>query len=114
MKKLTYLLLVLVTICFSGCNERNKYINCTLEEKENQSCNFNLNPVCWDNWETYWNACVACASNDINSYKIWECPICDDSKWTCAIWNVWENDVNIDVDAPNREVYIEIPAPNFE
>ena len=115
MKMLIYvLLLTFILISFSGCKREYKYVACTLEEKENQSCNYNLDPVCGDNWQTYWNACVACASNDIDNYKIWECPICDEIKWTCAIWNIWEDDPNIDIDINNQEVHIDIPTPNFD
>lgn len=90
MKKLIYVFLIaFVTISFSGC-DRNKSITCTDEEKENIYCNYNFDPVCGDDGETYWNACVACASNKINTYKIGECKICDDETGICSLWDIWD------------------------
>lgn len=120
MKKLVYILPIMFSIViFSGCHkqEANKSFTCTPWEKENQFCNYDLNPVCWDDWETYWNACIACSSNNIDSYKMWECQICDDEKWVCSIWDMWEDDFNYDMDISNQdiqEVYIDVPTPNFQ
>ena len=118
MKKVIYVFLIaFITICFSGCNRNkwDKYITCTSEEKENIFCNYNLDPVCWDNWLTYWNACVACSSNNINSYKLWECKICDE-RGVCSLWDFQEDDFYEEWEINNlgpKEIFIEVPTPNF-
>ena len=117
MKKLIYvILMVFVAIFFSGCdkNEWNKFISCTPEEKENIFCNYDLNPVCGDDWETYWNACIACISNNIDSYKMWECKICDDETGICSFWDIWENNFSIEweiSDQEVKEIFVEVPTP---
>ena len=43
-------------------------------------------PVCGDNGVTYGNACSACASQEIDSYKNGECELdCDEDDETCGI-----------------------------
>ena len=57
MKKITYVFLIaFMIVCFSGCNRNkwNKTITCTAEEKENIYCNYNFDPVCGDDGQTYW------------------------------------------------------------
>lgn len=51
----------------------NDTFECTEEEKNAEVCNLDYTPVCGDDWITYWNACAACASKQISSYKEWEC-----------------------------------------
>ena len=119
MKKLIYVvLMIFVAICFSGCNRNklDKSIPCTSEEKENTFCNYYLDPVCWDDWVTYWNACIACASNNINSYKLWECKICDDETGICSLWDFQEDNFYDEWENYNqepKEIFIEVPTPNF-
>ena len=69
-------------------------------------------PVCWDDWVTYWNSCMACASKNIDAYRDWECPVCDDETGLCSLWDVWDDEWDIS-DQEIKEVYIEIPTPNF-
>ena len=119
MKKLVYILPIVFSILiFAGCQkqEANKTFTCTPEEKENQFCNYDLNPVCWDDWETYWNACIACSSNNIDTYKMWECQFCDDENWVCSIWNIGENYETEDWEYWKKEVQeitISVPTPDF-
>lgn len=118
MKRLTYLLLiVIITFCFSGCkrNNENEYIFCSPENKENKFCNYDLNPVCWDNWQTYWNSCVACI-NQVNSYKLWECKICDEETGICSLWDFQKDDFYEEWEIDNlepKEIFIGVPTPNF-
>ena len=119
MKKITYVFLIaFMIVCFSGCNKNkwNKTITCTAEEKENIYCNYNFDPVCGDDGQTYWNACVACASNNISSYKVWECQICDDETGICSLWDTVEysHDEWEYPDQEIKEVFLDIPTPNFD
>jgi len=94
MKKLWLVCILAIELVFlSGCKNDNIqsgnlewYINCTAEEKAADACNMIYSPVCWDDWETYWNSCVACSSQKINSYKMWECG-CESESWICGIWD---------------------------
>ena len=120
MKKLIYVLLVVfIAISFTGCkrNKRDKDIICKPAEKENTFCNYNLDPVCWDDGQTYWNACIACASNNIDSYRMWECRICDDETGICNFWDAWdEEEFSDEIEITNqevKEVFIEVPTPKF-
>lgn len=114
MKKLIYVLaIVLILPLFAGCKRTNPqtknnewYINCTSEEKAADVCTMIYSPVCGDDWETYWNSCVACSSQKINSYKMWECN-CESEDWICNT----EISENIENEIP--ETIIEVPLPNF-
>lgn len=124
MKKLVYILPVFlfVLVC-AGCKKDSSqnlvlewFTECTTDEKENTFCNYIYEPVCWDDWQTYWNVCVACSSNNINSYKVWECD-CDKEDWICSIsdemWNevIEEWEISEQEDIP--EIFIDVPLPNF-
>lgn len=116
MKKIIYLLLIMLVLpLFSGCEKNtnntwlsDSFIECTKEEKENKNCNDVYTPVCGDDWQTYWNACSACSSEKINSYKEWACE-CDEEVWVCStvFMDDWQES------AKYKETIIEVPSPNF-
>ena len=136
MKKLIYILPIALTLLFfAGCKRngiqtwnQEWYINCTAEEKWAEACNMVYLPVCWDDWETYWNSCVACSSQKINTYKMWECN-CNTENWICSIgngeniednWNdnlqdenLWEGENSEDLTIEIPETIIEVPVTNF-
>lgn len=90
MKRLLFVLpmLALVTVLFAGCtkNQDTNYITCTEEQKTAEGCTLEYFPVCGDNGVTYGNACSACASQEIDSYKNGECELdCDEDDETCGI-----------------------------
>ncbi len=46
---------------------------CTPEQKEATMCTMEYMPVCGDDWVTYGNKCVACATEEVTSYIPGEC-----------------------------------------
>ncbi len=48
-------------------------IICTSEQKSADICTMIYEPVCGSDSRTYWNSCVACQSETVESYTIWEC-----------------------------------------
>ena len=48
-------------------------IYCTPEQKNAENCNMIYYPVCGSDSRTYWNSCVACQSETVESYTHWEC-----------------------------------------
>lgn len=58
----------------SNIEEENDEISyCTSEQKNVEICTMEYNPVCWSDFRTYGNSCVACQSETVNSYTQWEC-----------------------------------------
>ena len=92
----------------------------TIEQINAQACNLILNPVCGDDWVTYDNECLACASNEIDWYVLWPCnPSCDDEGELCSI-NLTENENNLNPEglientSPTQEVWLELIVVNPE
>ena len=146
MKKIFYVLpVVLFVLVFAGCKRNNQvqpwnninweFVTCTVEEKAAENCNMVYYPVCWDDGETYWNACVACSSQKIDSYKMWECD-CNEEGWICSVSSdnfnneqIYEaddemyeiNDMEYSTDEElelleqdsTPELIIDVPVPNF-
>lgn len=52
--------------------EENEKIFCTEEQKAAEICTMEYMPVCWSDWQTYWNKCGAC-SQWLDYYTNWEC-----------------------------------------
>ena len=57
----------------SESEENTGSIACTPEEKVAENCNMIYQPVCGSDSRTYGNSCVACQSETVESYTIWEC-----------------------------------------
>ena len=134
MKKLIYILPVVCTVLvFTGCKRNNQvqpwnnvnweFVACTTEEKAAETCNMVYSPVCWDDGETYWNICVACSSQKINSYKMWECN-CNAENWICSmIDGGLQNEINNESESFGQEenleqeeipeIVVDVPVPNF-
>jgi hypothetical protein len=86
MKRLLFVLpvLALFTVLFAGCSKDSEYIQCTEEQKSAEGCTLEYFPVCGDNGVTYGNACSACASQNVESYKLGECEaVCDEGAEVC-------------------------------
>ena len=86
MKRLLFVLpmLVLVTVLFAGCSKDSEYIQCTEEQKSAEVCTLEYFPVCGNDGLTYGNACSACASQNVESYKLGECEaVCDEGAEVC-------------------------------
>lgn len=86
MKRLLFVLpmLALVTVLFAGCSKDSEYIQCTEEQKSAEVCTLEYFPVCGNDGLTYGNACSACASQNVESYKLGECEaVCDEGAEVC-------------------------------
>ena len=57
----------------SEIEEMNKTIACTPEERSAEFCTMQYEPVCGSDFRTYWNSCLACQSETVESYTKWEC-----------------------------------------
>ena len=61
------------TYTFWECETDSKFIICTPEQKNADICTMQYEPVCGSDSRTYWNSCVACQSETVESYTMWEC-----------------------------------------
>lgn len=61
------------TYTFWQCENDSGIIYCTANQKSAENCNMIYDSVCWNDWKTYWNGCVACQSETVESYIMWEC-----------------------------------------
>ena len=61
------------TYTFWECETDSKFIICTPEQKNADICTMQYEPVCGSDSRTYWNSCVACQSETVESYTQWEC-----------------------------------------
>ena len=57
----------------SESDENNESIACSSEEKNADICTMQYEPVCGSDFRTYGNSCVACQSETVESYTMWEC-----------------------------------------
>ena len=55
--------------------ELDEPIACTPEQKNADFCTMQYEPVCGSDSRTYGNSCVACQSDTVESYTMWECEI---------------------------------------
>ena len=84
------------TYTFWKC-EDNSEIECTPKEKAAENCNMVYQPVCGSDSRTYGNSCVACQSETVESYTMWECKnsaftIEWDSKYLAEVMDILERD----------------------
>lgn len=57
----------------SESDENNESVACTPEQKNADVCTMQYEPVCGSDSRTYGNSCVACQSETVESYTMWEC-----------------------------------------
>lgn len=86
-------------------------------------CNDTYEPVCWKDWKTYSNECIATKINEVLIDHKWECKevkgIIDENTWS-GIWesNLWEVD-NENVSTwttekeKEKEIIIEKPSKEY-
>ena len=83
--------------------ENKELIACTPEQKSADICTMQYEPVCWSDSRTYWNSCVACQSETVESYTQWECESSAftvewDSNYLQQVMNIIENDWAVNCD----------------
>ena len=83
--------------------ENKELIACTPEQKSADICTMQYEPVCWSDSRTYWNSCVACQSETVESYTQWECESSAfvvewDSDYLQQVMNILENDWAVSCD----------------
>ena len=61
------------TFTFGQCENDSEVKYCTAFQKSADFCTMIYAPVCGNDWKTYWNDCVACQSETVESYTQWEC-----------------------------------------
>lgn len=61
------------TFTFGQCENDSGVRYCTAFQKSADVCTMIYSPVCGNDWKTYWNDCVACQSETVESYTMWEC-----------------------------------------
>lgn len=61
------------TFTFGQCENNSGVKYCTAYQKSADFCTMIYAPVCGNDWKTYWNDCVACQSETVESYTMWEC-----------------------------------------
>ncbi len=61
------------TFTFWQCENDSGIKYCTAFQKSADVCTMIYSPVCGSDWKTYWNSCVACQSETVESYTQWEC-----------------------------------------
>ena len=61
------------TFTFGQCENDSGIKYCTAFQKSADVCTMIYAPVCGNDWKTYWNDCVACQSETVESYTMWEC-----------------------------------------
>ncbi len=80
--------------------EFNEPITCSPEEKNAEICTMQYEPVCGSDSRTYWNSCVACQSETVESYTKWECESSAfvvewDSKYLREVKEILEKDWSV-------------------
>lgn len=61
------------TFTFWQCENISEVNYCTAFQRSADVCTMQYDPVCGSDSRTYWNSCVACQSETVGSYTMWEC-----------------------------------------
>ena len=61
------------TFTFGQCENDSEVKYCTAFQKNADICTMQYEPVCGSDFRTYGNSCVACQSETVESYTMWEC-----------------------------------------
>ena len=73
------------TFTFGQCENDSGVKYCTAFQKSADICTLIYAPVCGNDGKTYWNDCVACQSETVESYTRWEC-------WSSAFTVEWDSE----------------------
>ena len=87
----------------SESEENIESIACTPEQKNADVCTMQYEPVCGSDSRTYGNSCVACQSETVETYTMWECgssafTVEWDSYYLGEVMQILENDWAVSCD----------------
>lgn len=103
MKTTKILLIVLMSLFVSWTYA----VNLSDSEDDAIMCTMQYDPVCWVDWKTYWNSCVATAQNKVQIAYKWECRenIEKNIYWEITLIENWKDGKQIYVTTADWTVY---------